>query len=395
MSPATFKKAFGTAPNPRQALRLSPQSARKRDILTHPAKDVLMRTLHVVSCAALATALSLGCSSSDSTPANSAGTGGSPGTGGTGGTSAAGGTAGTGGTSVTGGAAGTGGTSVTGGAAGSTGGSAGTGGAAGTGGLAGSGGSVGGTGGASPDAGPPSDGSAPDTSVPTEGGTIAPWGGQTGTLLTCTSSVWGAFHWNGPTAVGNGVECDWPQTSIDFEDPAALYKTIGPTPMRVTDWGKAFTKYEINGCHPYCFDRALAVGIDIVGDGTAEASQGEILIDYPAPISPQPTAGMMLAWFFVEGAAGAGLKVQLEARNQAGAVSVYPAAGQTINPGGWLEFKTAPINQAFAAATLTNLVGIGVKVWASPPLAAGNEWHGKIYVDHVEVGDRLTGSAGP
>jgi hypothetical protein len=225
------------------------------------------------------------------------------------------------------------------------------------------------------------------------------YGGPTGTLLPCTTVVRGAFYWDANNkGVGNGVECDWPQVSFDFEDVARPYKTLAPTPWQITTWGKAFTKSEINGCHPYCFDRALVVGIDIVGDGTAEASQGEVLIDYPTPPAPvtyQATAGMLLAWFFVEGPASAALTVQLEARNQAGNVALYPATPRAINPGGWLEFKATPLSQAFSAAALTNLTGIGIKVAANPPLVAGKEWHGKIHIDHIQIGDRLTGTAGP
>jgi hypothetical protein len=242
---------------------------------------------------------------------------------------------------------------------------------------------------------------APDSGADGAGTTIGHYGGLNGDLLKCTTPVPAVFRWDAnDKGVGNAVECDWPQTSIDFEEPSRLNKTLAPGPWQITRWGKAFTKSEVNGCHPYCYDRALVVGIDIVGDGTAEASRGEVLIDYPsppAPFSPKSTEpkGMLLAWFFIEGPAGTPLTVQLEARNQAGNVALFPPQGQATGPGTWLEFKAFPLSQAFSVAALTDLTGIGVKVWANPPLPGGKEWHGRINIDHIEISDRLTGVAGP
>src|SRR5450432_1681872 len=125
--------------------------------------------------------------------------------------------------------------------------------------------------------------------------------------------------------------------------------------ITVTNYGTAFGLYEINNCGPYCYTKALTVGVDIVG-GDASSLQGEIIVHFPAtgPGLPITTAigRDSLAWIELDGPTMPPFKI----------------TGQMV-------FETS-------AGMVT---GTGCRIAAPAGLAKGMEWHGVAYIDHRQI----------
>ena len=241
--------------------------------------------------------------------------------------------------------------------------------------------------------GAPEDATArPDTGTSSVGG-----GG--GTPPTCAK----------PTPSPNDTrasECDYLLQSLDFEDQFGF-----PSPasaINVTSFGAAFGQYAVNACSPYCYAKNLTVGIDIVGGGSQAQVQGEIVLELPAtgaglPIAAADATRNILAWITFDGPAAPPFEIdtQLVLETASGIVpavdsKAFFAKGGKLNPFGpfnvtdnysysnGCEFKYFPATSAtgFPAAP-ANVTGIGFRIVAKA--AAGQEWHGVAYVDHLQI----------
>jgi hypothetical protein len=319
-----------------------------------------------------------------------AGTGEMSGTAGSSGTSGSTGTAGDGASGTTGSSGSSGaGTAGTTGNAGAQG-SAGTSGAGGAAGSAGASGTAGGAG-----AGGATDGGAGATGT---GGTgISGGDGGAGKIPQCVSNdVAGATA----RVNTNFSECDVQDQAIDFDVAAGyaanLYngKTIAPgydpstTPVTISTYGTAFSGYQVQSCHPYCYQQNLTIGVDLV-PGSDTSLRGEIFFDFPKTGKGLPITNAKgrasLGWIYLDGPAlpaGAMITAQMELKSTDNGLLVAQEIKQ-VTLKKWIEFRYFPIDSTFDATKLTNITTIGFKFTMATAGAA--EWHGVLYADHFQL----------
>src|SRR5450432_1939437 len=248
------------------------------------------------------------------------------------------GAAGTSSQAGTTGAAGTGVGTAGAGAAGTTG-AAGDGGAAGTGAAGTSTGGTTGAAGNALDASTTTDAVAgttgSDASTNTDGSTT-PFDAAGRTPPTCTTPK------ANPNA-GRASECDFLLQSLDFDD---MYSYPSPPgSITVTNYGTALGAFEINNCGPYCYQKALTVGVDIVGGGDTTALQGEIIVHFPATGPGLPIDNAVgrdsLAWIELDGPTAPPFKItgQMVVETPAGIVTATETKALAYN--NWLNYQAA------------------------------------------------------
>jgi len=303
-------------------------------------------------------------------------------------------------TGTTGVAGETGSTAGTNGAAGTAAGNAGVTGAAGVTGPAGSSGSgtagtASGLAGNSGTAGAGGSTSNPDaaaggsTGTPDASADISPPFDAAGrTLPTCAAPMP-----NPNMASGRASECDYLLQAIDFEDKYSYATT--PDQVKLTDYGTALGLSQINNCGPYCYGKNLTVGIDIVGGGDVKATQGEILVEFPATGPGLPIANangrLTLAWIMLEGPTAPPFKIsaQLIYETSNGIIASTETKQMAYN--NWLDFTHAEFKYNVAANTFSgpavNVTAIGFRITSPANLPKGMEWHGVAYIDHLEIRD--------
>jgi hypothetical protein len=316
------------------------------------------------------------------------------------------GTAGSGapGTAGTGNPAGTAGNGVSGTAGDSS--ATGTAGASGSsgGGTAGATGGGSGTAGATGGAGASGTAGAAGTGSGTDGGAgasgtagISGGDGGAGKIPTCISNdVAGAVN----RVNTNFSECDVQDQAIDFDVAAgyaaALYnnKTIAPgydpstTPVTISNYGTVFSGYQVQSCHPYCYQQNLTIGVDFV-PGSDTSLRGEIFFDFPKTGKGLPitnAAGRAsLGWIYLDGPAlpaGAMVTAQMELKStDNGLLTAMEIKKVPLKT--WVEFRYFPIDSTFDKTKLTNITTIGFKLTMATAGAA--EWHGVIYADHFQL----------
>jgi hypothetical protein len=334
------------------------------------------RSRHVsgaISCLVVSLWAAGGCTSSDGgrrvSPTGAAGTSSQAGTSGAAGT--------TGGT--TGGTSGT-----TGGTAGLTGGAAGAG-------TAGAGGSTGAAGG------------APDASVVTDAAAGAS-GSDAGTKTDAASPPFDAVGRTPPTCKTPKPspipsqkptnECDYLLQSLDFED---MYSYVSPN-IEITSFGTALGAWAINNCSPYCYSKELTIGVDIVGGGDASQLKGEVIVHFPTtgpelPITT-PVGRDSLAWINLDGPTAPPFTIMAQLVVETADGTVIPANEmKQVGYANWLDYQhaefkyfgiQAPPAGPFPAINMT-ITGIGFRIMAPANLAKGMEWHGVVYLDHLQI----------
>ena len=275
-----------------------------------------------------------------------------------------------------------------GGSAGSVGGTAGA-----TAGSTGSAGSVGSTAGSTGSAGSSPDaaaggagGSATDASTD---GTSPPFDAAGRTQPTCKTPVPSPIPSMKPTS-----ECDFLLQSLDFED---MYSYKAPS-IEVTDFGTALGLYEINNCMPYCYAKALTVGVDIVGGGDPKALQGEIIVRFPTTGAELPIATAVgrdsFAWVQLSGPTAPPFTIMAELVVESSTAGIIPTKkAMQVGYNSWLNYQNAEArnvgiqdvpNGPFTASPV-NITGIGFRIMAPANLPKGMEWHGLLIIDHMEI----------
>jgi hypothetical protein len=233
----------------------------------------------------------------------------------------------------------------------------------------------------------------------TRGGSGGSSSVSTGTPPTCAT----------PTPSPNDAragECDYLQQSIDFEDKFSYPTTLAD--VRITNFGSAFGQTAINNCSPYCYDKNLTVGVDIVGGGSAAQVQGEVIVEFPKtgtglPITVADMTRNSLAWISFDGPSKPAFEIDTQlvietAMGPTPSVESKPffKSGGNLAPFGPFnvtnnysydngsEFKYFAVTSANGFPTpLTNVTGIGFRITAKA--SAGQEWHGVAYIDHLQV----------
>jgi len=231
----------------------------------------------------------------------------------------------------------------------------------------------------------------------TDGGGISGGDGGAGKIPACVSNdVAGAIN----RVKTNYSECDVEGQAIDFDVmadyAAADYggKVLKPgydpstTPVTISDYGKAFSGYQVQSCHPYCYKQNLTIGVDFV-PGSDASLRGEIFFDFPATGTGLPitnAAGRAsLGWIYLDGPAlpaGTMVTAQMELKSMDKGLLVAKET-KTITLGKWFEFRYFPIDSTFNTADLTHITTIGFKLTMATAGAA--EWHGVIYADHFQL----------
>jgi hypothetical protein len=202
-----------------------------------------------------------------------------------------------------------------------------------------------------------------------------------------------------PTAQGTG-ECDSIGASLDFETDVGRKSGM---PIADILMGTGFGDSEVNQCRPYCYTHNFAVGLDMKG-GDAMSEMSELLMPFDKPVMFNGNA-FFLIWFYFdavkEPANFAGFRAKAFLYNDK-KEKLYigddkyltdsrfppnyaPQGGNSKTPlkaGGYYELKAPSIGFAGGA----NVVGIGFQVTPSTPLAAADEWHGRLYIDHARYG---------
>jgi hypothetical protein len=318
---------------------------------------------------------------------------GATGVGGNASTGTGGNGAGTGG--AAGGSSGTAG-SASSGTGGSAGGATGTAGSAssGTGGAAGNASGTGGAGGATTGTGGSADGGTAMDAAAGSGGvgdaSTPPFDAVGRTQPTCKTMKPSPIPSQKPTN-----ECDYLLQSLDFEDK---YNYVSPQ-IEITNFGTALGLYAINNCSPYCYSKELTIGVDIVGGGDPKALQGEVIVHFPTTGPELPIATAVgrdsLAWIQLGGDAAPPFKIMAQLVVESSTAGIIPAKNtQQVGFNDWLsyqnaEFKyfgiTGPPNGPFGAVDPVNIVGMGFRIMAPANLPKGMEWHGVVYIDHMEM----------
>ncbi|HXK17046.1 MAG TPA: hypothetical protein VNG33_04560 [Polyangiaceae bacterium] len=230
------------------------------------------------------------------------------------------------------------------------------------------------------------------------GGVVGTGGFPNGTPATCAKAT--------PSPNGaRPVECDYLLQSLDFED---MYSYASPAAsIKITTYGKAFGQTAINNCSPICYAKNLTVGVDIVG-GNDATTKGEVIAEYPAtggglPITAADANRNILAWITFDGAAKPAFEIDTQLVLET-ATGVVPAVenkaffktGGNLNPfgpfsiandfsyGNGSEFKYFSAIGGNGFPTMpANVTGIGFRITAKA--TAGQEWHGVVYIDHLQV----------
>jgi hypothetical protein len=203
-----------------------------------------------------------------------------------------------------------------------------------------------------------------------------------------------------PTAKGT-AECDNIGASLDFEPDVGRKSGM---PMADILMGTGFGDDEVNQCRPYCYTHNFAIGLDMKG-GDAMSQMNEVLMPFDKPVMFNGNA-FFLIWFFFdavkEPANFGGFRAKAFLYNDK-KEKLYigddmyltdsrfppaftPTRANTKPPlksGGYYELKNGGVGFAGGA----NVVGIGLQVTAAMPLAAGDEWHGRLYIDHARYGN--------
>ena len=221
--------------------------------------------------------------------------------------------------------------------------------------------------------------------------------GGAGKIPTCiTKDATGAIA----RVKGNYSECDVEGQAIDFDNAAGYTaadyngKVLKPgydpstTPVTITDYGTAFSGYQVQSCHPYCYTQNLTIGVDFV-PGSDAALRGEIFFDFPKTGSGLPITNASgrasLGWIYLDGdalPAGAKVSAQMELKSTDNGLLVSTET-KMVPLKTWVEFRYFPIDSTFTAAKLTNITTIGFKITMATAGAA--EWHGVIYADHFQL----------
>jgi len=201
-------------------------------------------------------------------------------------------------------------------------------------------------------------------------------------------------------------ECDYLLQSLDFED---MYSYPSSTAVKVSG---AFGLSQVNNCSPYCYAKNLTVGIDIVGGGTADQLQGDIIVEFAAtgpglPITvvdaTQANTRDALAWITFDGAAAPPFEIDTQLIVETGGSVIVPAVEvkaffktKNLSPfgpfsvannysyGNGCEFKYFPFTSATGFPNaLMNVTGMGFRIVAKA--TAGQSWHGVAYIDHMHI----------
>ncbi|MDB4980609.1 MAG: hypothetical protein JWM82_1361, partial [Myxococcales bacterium] len=187
-------------------------------------------------------------------------------------------------------------------------------------------------------------------------------------------------------------ECDYLLQSVDFEDKWS-YATPAES-IRITNFGTALGYFQINNCSPYCFSKALTIGVDIVGGGDQKALQGEVIVKFPTdgPGLPITTAvgRDSLAWIQLDGPTAPPFKImaQLVVENSTGVIPGVES--REVGYSDWLgyqkaEFKYFSVKDTTFSAPPVNVTGIGFRIMAPANLPKGMEWHGILIIDHLQL----------
>jgi hypothetical protein len=190
-------------------------------------------------------------------------------------------------------------------------------------------------------------------------------------------------------------ECDFLLQSLDFED---MYSYVSPQ-IEMTNFGTALGAYEINKCMPYCYAKALTIGVDIVGGGDPKATQGEVIVHFPTtgPELPIKTAvgRDSLAWIQLSGDTAPPFTITAQLVLESSSAGIIPAKDMhQVGYNNWLayqnaEFKYFGIKSTAAGGPFTaepvDIVGIGFRIMAPANLPKGMEWHGLLIIDHMEI----------
>jgi hypothetical protein len=193
-------------------------------------------------------------------------------------------------------------------------------------------------------------------------------------------------------ATANYIECDVEDQAIDFDVAANYAPPRKPgydpstTPVTFTGYGSAFSGYEVQLCHPYCYKGNLTLGVDVVA-GAAETLRGEVLFDFPPSVAPIVNAvgRASLGWIYLDGPAlppGAMLTAQMVLKSKDKGILVAKDQKQ-VTLKTWAEFKYFPIEQGFTTADLINITSIGFRLTFTQ--AGAQEWHGVVYADHFQL----------
>ncbi len=188
-------------------------------------------------------------------------------------------------------------------------------------------------------------------------------------------------------------ECDYLQQSLDFEDNFGF---ASPS-IKLTNFGTALGAFEIDECGPYCYKKNLTVNVDIVGGGAQAGQQGEVIVEFPAagadlPITTAIGRGMY-AWILLDGPTAPPFKINGQVILETPTGISVGTATKTLAYQNWLLWQQAEFKGTVAATTFTgstdNVTGIGFRITSAP--AAGQEWHGVAYIDHLQL--RVGGGA--
>ena len=158
--------------------------------------------------------------------------------------------------------------------------------------------------------------------------------------------------------------------------------------MTISNYGTAFSGYQVQSCHPYCYQQNLTIGVDLV-PGSDMSLRGEIFFDFPQTGKGLPitnAAGRAsLGWIYLDGPtlpAGAMVSAQMELKSKDnGLLTAMEVKKVPLKT--WVEFRYFPIDSTFDKTKLTNITTIGFKLTMATAGAA--EWHGVLYADHFQL----------
>jgi hypothetical protein len=190
-------------------------------------------------------------------------------------------------------------------------------------------------------------------------------------------------------------ECDFLLQSLDFEDN---YSYVASS-IEMTSFGTALGTYEINKCMPYCYAKALTIGVDIVGGGDPKALQGEVIVHFPTTGAELPITTAVgrdsLAWIQLSGDTAPPFTINAQLVLESSTAGIIPAKDMhQVGYNDWLayqnaEFKYFGIKSTAAGGPFTaepvNITGIGFRIMAPANLPKGMEWHGLLIIDHMEI----------
>jgi len=102
-----------------------------------------------------------------------------------------------------------------------------------------------------------------------------------------------------------------------------------------------------------------------------------------------------LAWIQLGGDAAPPFKIMAQLVVESSTAGIIPAKDmRQVGFNDWLsyqmaEFKyfgiTGPPSGPFGAVDPVNIVGMGFRIMAPAGLPKGMEWHGVVYIDHMEI----------